>query len=69
VESKVSEIYKGSLTLANINMIIAGEVREMNDMDGRATIAKMTAEEITLKLGMKAKTSSVKCTMVMPLPI
>jgi hypothetical protein len=50
-------------------MVINNEIREIEDLVARSTMARMTTESIVLKLGMKAKPGKVKAGIVNPLPI
>jgi hypothetical protein len=68
-DSKIPSIKKGAIVLANINMLVANEIREVAQLDARSELAKITAEDITLKLGLIAKLHGVSCAIVPPLPL
>jgi hypothetical protein len=68
-DAKISTIRRGAVVLANINMMVANEVREIQQLDARVEMAKIAAEDITLKLGIAAKVHAVKCAIIPPLPL
>jgi hypothetical protein len=69
LDNKVEASRKGLLAVANLNLVIDGEIRYTKEREARIEVAKCVTEEIILKLGVKAKTTATKIVVVPPLPL
>jgi hypothetical protein len=54
LESKIDSVRKGMLVVADLNLVIHGEIRYQQEREARIELAKCVTEEIVLKLGIKA---------------